>query len=83
VVQTPSTGYTILGNVELTGASTLLLEIHAYENSPGFPFPSQNYYRATVRNLAPGTYDLSVYHIHHAPPPGSSQLVYHDNVRVR
>lgn len=83
VLQTPGTGFTLLGNVALTGISTVVLEIHAYDNAPGAPFQSQNYYRATVRNLTPGDYELSVIHIHHAPSPGFSQLTYRDNVSVR
>lgn len=83
VLQTPSTGYTLLATVTLTGTSTLVLEIHAYDNAPGVPFTAQNYYRATVRSLSPGDYDLSVVHVHHAPSPGFSARVYHDTVRIR
>lgn len=40
------------------------------------------YYRATVRNLPAGRYDLSVIHNHHAPSPGFRVRVFHDTVRV-
>lgn len=82
VMQTPGTGYTLLGEVTLTAGNTLVIEIHAYDNAPGFPFQSQNYYRATIRNLVRGDYEVSVIHNHHAPSPGFTQRVYRGTVEV-
>lgn len=82
VVQTPGTGYNLLGEFTRLPGRRLQLEVHAYDNAPGVPFTSQMYYRAIIRNLAAGPYDLLVLHNHHAPSPGRIVQAYHDTVRV-
>jgi len=82
VIQTPGTGFTLLGDVTLMPGNDLVVHIHAYDNAPGFAFPSQNYYRATVKNLSSGDYSVSVIHHHHAPSPGFSQKVFFNTVAI-
>jgi hypothetical protein len=82
VIHTDGTGFSLSGAVTLTGQHTLTLEIEAQDNAPGEPIPSQNYYRARLRMLAPGDYDLSVIYDIHSPPPGLRQRVFHETVHV-
>jgi hypothetical protein len=82
VIHTIGTGFTLTGTVTVTGPNALTLEIDAYDNKPGVYFPVQNFYRAELRLLAPGDYDLSVNHNIHSPAPGLRERVYHQTVHV-
>ena len=82
VMPTAGSGFTLSGKVTLTSANELTLEIDAYDNAPGGPFPVQNYYRARLRMLAPGDYAVQVIHNIHEPAPGLRERVYRQSVHV-
>jgi hypothetical protein len=82
VVQTQGAGFTLFGALHADGQS-LMLEIDAYDTKPGGFFKTQNYYRATVRDLAPGEYSLQVFHAIHDPAPGIRERVFNGTVRVQ
>jgi hypothetical protein len=82
VIQTRTTGYTLFGSLQVTGPRALRIDIDAFETVPGFFIPTQNYFRARVRNLPPGDYDVEVYHTNHATPEAVPIRVYHETVRI-
>lgn len=82
VIQTQTTGYTLFGSLQVTGPRALRINIDAFETVPGFFIPTQNYFRARVRNLPPGDYDVEVYHTNHATPEAVPIRVYHETVRI-
>jgi len=82
VIQTRTTGYTLFGSLQVTGPRALRIDIDAFETVPGFFIPTQNYFRARVRNLPPGDYDVEVYHTNHATPEAVPIRVFHETVRI-
>jgi hypothetical protein len=82
VIPTLGSGFTLSPNLSLTAGNTLTLDINVTETATGFGFPAQNFYRARMRSLAPGDYDLSVIHSIHDPSPLRRERVYHQTVRV-
>jgi hypothetical protein len=82
VIQTQTTGYTLFGSLQVTGPRGLRIDIDAFETVPGFFIPTQNYFRARVRNLPAGDYDVEVYHTNHATPEAMPIRVYHEAVRI-
>ena len=82
VIQTQTTGYTLFGSLQVTGPRALRIDIDAFETVPGFFIPTQNYFRARVRNLPPGDYDVEVYHTNHATPEAVPVRVYRETVRI-
>jgi len=82
VFQTPTTGYDLSGALSLPGLRALRIDVDAHGTDPAFPFPTQNYYRARIRDLTSGDYDLSVYHKDRNRPEVPSVRVYHQLVRV-
>jgi hypothetical protein len=63
-ILTERTGYDLHGTLRLPGRHAIRLEVDAY-GSQGFPVRTQNYYRAHLRSVASGTYDLIVVHTYH------------------
>jgi hypothetical protein len=61
-LRTPTPGYSIRGVLSADGSRGLRLEVDAYLIEEPLPFPSQHYYRAHLKNLARGNYDLTVVH---------------------
>lgn len=82
VIQTQTTGYTLFGSLQVTGPRGLRIDVDAFETDPGFFIPTQNYFRARVRNLPAGDYDVDVYHTNHATPEAVPIRVYHETVRI-
>ena len=82
VFQTLTTGYTLSGALAVIGVRTLRLDVDAHGTDTAFPFPTQNFYRAQVGDLAPGDYDISVYHKDRNRPEIPSVRVYHQTVKV-
>lgn len=83
VFQTPTSGYTLSGALSVPGLRALRIDVDAHGTSPGLPFATQNYYRAQVRDLAPGVYELSVYHTDHKTAGTPSARVYYQVIRIR
>lgn len=82
VIQTSTSGFSLFGDLQGGNSNALTLQIDVYQTGPGFNFLTQNYYRANVRLLAPGDYDLSVVHVLHDPAPLRRVLAYRESVRV-
>jgi hypothetical protein len=82
VFQTATTGYTLFAALTVPSPRVLRIDIEAHELDLGFPFVSQNYYRARVVDLRSGDYDVSVYHIDRERPEVPGVRVYHQTVRV-
>lgn len=82
VVQTARGGFSLFGDLHPGTGNTLTLQIDVQLTGPGFNVLTQNYYRAQVRSLAPGDYELSVVHVLHDPGPLRRERVYHQTVRV-
>lgn len=82
VVQTATTGFTLFAALSVESPAVLRIDINAFETGPGFFFPTQNYFRARVKNLAPGDYALTVYHTNHALPEAEPVLMLEQTVRV-
>ena len=82
VIQTPTTGYTVFGTLTVTGPQGLRIDIDAFETAPGFFVVTQNYFRARVRNLPAGDFDIEVFHTNHATPEAVPIKVYHETVRI-
>lgn len=82
VIPTLGAGYTLRGVLLQGTGNSLILEIHVTETSVGFGFPAQNFYRARLRSLAPGEYQLSVIHVIHDPAPLRRERVYNETIRV-
>lgn len=61
-LRTPTLGYQLRGAVVSDGGRALRLEVDAYLTEEPLPFTAQHYYRAHLKNLARGTYDLTVVH---------------------
>jgi hypothetical protein len=59
-LRTPTLGYSIRGVLSSEGSRALRLEVEAYLIEEPLPFVSQHYYRAHLKNLARGSYDLTV-----------------------
>jgi hypothetical protein len=64
VVQTLRTGYDLHGTLRFPARHALRLEVDAYA-SQGVQAVIQHYYRAHLRPVAPGTYDVLVVHTYH------------------
>lgn len=82
VIQTSTSGFSLFGDLQGGNGGTLTLQIDVYQTGPGLNFLTQNYYRANVRSLAPGDYELSVIHVLHDPGPLRRVLAYRETVRV-
>lgn len=82
VFQTPTTGYDLSGVLSIPALRSLRIDIDAHGTDFVFPFPTQNYYRARIRDLASGDYDLSVYHKDRNRPDVPGVRVYHQVVRI-
>lgn len=82
VFQTATTGYALFATLSVPGPRSLRIDVDAHETAPGLVFTTQNYYRGRIRDLAPGDYDLSVYHKDRNRPEVPSLSVYHQLVRV-
>ena len=82
VIQTPTGGYSLFGELQKGTGNALTLQIDVYLTGPGFNFLTQNYYRAQLQSLGSGDYDLSVIHVLHDPAPLRRVLVYRQTVRV-
>jgi hypothetical protein len=82
VFQTPTTGYDLSGFLSTPRLRVLRIDVDAHGVDFGFPFPTQNFYRARVGDLTPGDYDLSVYHKDRNRPEVPSVRVYRQVVRV-
>lgn len=82
VIQTTSSGFSLFADLQAGTGNALTLQIDVSLTGPGFNFLTQNYYRAQIRALAPGDYDLSVVHVLHDPGPLRRVRVYHQTVRV-
>jgi hypothetical protein len=80
-VITPKTSFVLTGDVRAPSERAVVLEITVSDTGQGFQFNTQNYYRADVRALGPGAYDLSVVYIY-ATPPLRSDLVHRETVLV-
>jgi hypothetical protein len=61
-LRTPTLGYSLRGVISSEGSRALRLEVEAYLIEEPLPFASQHYYRAHLKNLARGSYDLTVVH---------------------
>lgn len=61
-LRTPTLGYSLWAALTSEGGHALRLEVEAYLSDPPIRFVAQNYYRAHVKNLARGSYDLTVVH---------------------
>jgi len=83
VVPTPSSGYTLFGEIKGVSGRVMTLEINAYDDHPGFPFRTQNYYVGRIGNLRRGTYVLKVVHVVHSSTTTDSVIAFHQEVRVR
>ena len=81
VLPTPSAEYTLFGKLDASTQGRLIVEVTAYNNRPGAPFPVQNYYVGRIRNLLAGTYEIQVYEILHATQV-RTELVLRDTVQV-
>ena len=80
-VLTPKTSYVPTGDVRAPSGRAVVLEITVSDTGQGYQFNTQNYYRADVQALGPGSYDLSVVYIY-ATPPLRSELVHRETVLV-
>lgn len=83
VLQTVSSSYSLFADLRVTNSRALVLLIDAYDTGPGLRFPTQNYYRARVMDLAPGDYNLQVFHSVHDPTPVHTSRVFNGIVRVQ
>lgn len=81
VIPTPSAEYTLFGKLDASTAGRLIVEVTAYNNRPGAPFPVQNYYVGRIRHLPAGAYELQVFEILHATQV-HSELVLRDTIQV-
>ncbi len=77
-----TTGYALFGTLSVPGPRTLRIDVDAHGTDPGFPFPTQNYYRTRIRDLPPGDYGLSVYHKDRNRPEVPGLRVYNQLDRV-
>lgn len=82
VFQTLTTGYTLSGTLVVLSSRALRLAVDAHGTDTPFPFPTQNYYRAQIGDLAPGDYDVSVFHKDRNRPEVPEVRVYHQVVTV-
>lgn len=82
VFQTLTTGYTLSGALVVLSSRTLRLAVDAHGTDTPFPFPTQNFYRAQIGDLAPGDYEVSVYHKDRNRPEVPEVRVYHQVVSV-
>jgi len=80
VLPTPSATYTLFGKLEFENGR-LVLNIDAYDNRPGAPFPVQNYYVGRIRHLPAGEYDLQVFETLHVGAAQKSSVL-HQTVQV-
>jgi hypothetical protein len=80
-VITPKTSYVLAGDVRAPSTRAVVLEITVSDTGQGYQFNTQNYYRADVQALGPGSYDLSVVYIY-ATPPLRSDVVHRETVLV-
>ena len=55
VIPTPTSGYTLFGELKDVNAREMTLEINATIDHEVVPFPVQNYYQGRIRNLRRGT----------------------------
>jgi len=61
-LRTPTLGYEIRGVLSSEGSRQLRLEVDAYLIEEPLPFAAQHYYRAHLKGLARGSYELTVVH---------------------
>ena len=64
-LRTPTLGFLLRGALVSEGSRTLRLEVDADLINNPLPFLAQNYYRAHLKNLSRGRYDLTVVHTFH------------------
>lgn len=83
VLSTPTSGYTLFGEIKVVSDRTITLGINAYDDHDGFPFRSQNYYEGQIGNLRRGVYDLQVVHVVHSIATADSVIAFHEQVVVR
>ena len=72
---TRHSGYTISGALTSGDAASLIVTITATEDRVGAPFPTQNYYAATVNGLTAVPYDVRVIYIIHRDSRDSSEVL--------
>lgn len=60
---TPTTGYSVLGELTRPQPRQLVVTVTGTNTSQGLNFPGQTYYSGTVSNLAAGDYDVVLIHI--------------------
>jgi hypothetical protein len=63
LVVAPTSSYLVEGDLESPRRGELTVTIKATRQSGGQPFPTQNYYAATIQRLAPGSYAVRVLHV--------------------
>lgn len=80
VIQTVTSGFTLFGELKKISSHSFALYVEAEETGPGFRFPTQNVYRATLFDLAPGDYELQVFHTNHGSATAVTERVFHDTI---
>jgi len=83
VIPTPTSGYTLFGELKEINGQVMTLAINAWDDHSGLPFRVQNYYEGHIGNLRRGTYDLQVVHVVHSLATADSVIAFHQEVRVR
>ena len=63
LIVTPNTGYFLDAALQVPMRGRLEITVSALRGNSGLPFPSQNYYAATVGRLVPGVYSVRVIHV--------------------
>jgi hypothetical protein len=81
-LQTPTLGYSLRGVLSSEGSRVLRLEVDAYLIEEPLPFAAQHYYRAHLKNLVRGSYDLIVVHTF-LYSQVVNQTVFHGAIRVQ
>ena len=83
VIPTPTSGYTLIGELKELGDRVMTLEINAWDDHTGLPFRVQNYYEGHISNLRRGAYELTVILVVHALAAADSVVAFHQEVRVK
>jgi len=83
VLSTPTSGYTLFGEIKVMSDRVITLGINAHDDHSGFPFRAQNYYEGHIGNLRRGVYELQVVHVVHSTATADSVIAFHEQVVVR